>query len=100
MRQKLEAQDNFVTISTTADGLGLLRALKGVAYHFQSQKYLSHALHESMKRYYNCTQGKFATTQAYLENFQNMVDVVIHTGGEVAGHPGIRICHLVGTGVG
>jgi hypothetical protein len=74
--------------------LGLLRALKGVAYHFQSQKYLSHALHESMKRYYNCTQGKFATTQAYLEHFQNMVDVVVHSGGEIAGHPGVRAAHL------
>jgi hypothetical protein len=28
MRQKVEAQDAFETISTTGDGLGLLRALK------------------------------------------------------------------------
>jgi hypothetical protein len=45
MRQNLESQETFATISTTADEMGLLRALKGVAYQFQSQKYLSHALH-------------------------------------------------------
>jgi hypothetical protein len=89
MRQKIEANDAFGNISATGDGLGLLTALKGVAYQFQGQKYLSHALHESMKRYYNCTQGKFVTTQAYLENFQNVIDVVVHSGGEIAGHPGV-----------
>jgi hypothetical protein len=89
MRQKVEANDSFGHISATGDGLGLLTALKGVAYQFQGQKYLSHALHESMKRYYNCTQGKFVTTQAYLENFQNVIDVVVHSGGEIAGHPGV-----------
>jgi hypothetical protein len=90
MRQKIEAQEGFGAISSTGDGLGLLRALKGVAYQFQSQKYLLHSLQESMKRYYNCSQGKFATTQAYLEHFQNMVDVVVHSGGQIAGHPGVR----------
>ena len=60
IRQKVEAQEGFGAISSTGDGLGLLRALKGVAYQFQSQKYLLHSLQESMKRYYNCSQGKFA----------------------------------------
>jgi ribulose 1,5-bisphosphate carboxylase large subunit-like protein len=91
MRQKVKANDAFENISRTGDGLGLLTALKGVVYQFQGQKYLSHALHESMKCYYNCSKGKFAITQAYLEQFQNVIDVVVHSGGEIAGHPaGIR----------
>ena len=89
MRQKVEANNSFETISKTGDGLGLLTTLKGVAYQFQGQKYISHALHESMKRYYNCSQGKLATTQAYLENFQNVIDVVVHSGGKISGHPGV-----------
>jgi hypothetical protein len=27
-----------------------------------------------MKRYCNCSKGKFAITQAYLERFQNVID--------------------------
>jgi hypothetical protein len=99
MRQKVEANSTFKTLSRTGDGLGLLKALKSVAYQFQGQKYLSHALHESMKRYYNCTQGKFATTQAYLEHFQNVVDVVTHSGGEIAGHPGVERAILAEQGL-
>ena len=43
-----------------------------------------------MKRYYTCLQGKFVTTQANLENFQNVVDVVTLSGGELARHPGVE----------
>ena len=88
MRQTLEAHATFAGVSGTGDGIGLLKAIKSIAFQFQSQKYLSHALHESMKRYYNCAQGKYANTQAYLEHFQNVVDVVLHIGGSIAGHPG------------
>jgi hypothetical protein len=99
MRQKVEANSTFETLSRTGDGLGLLQSPKSVAYQFQGQKYLSHALHESMKRYYNCTEGKFATTQAYLEHFQNVVDVVTHSGGEIAGHPGVERAILAERGL-
>jgi hypothetical protein len=94
MRQKVEANDSFAHISANRRRASdLLTALKGVAYQFQGQKNLSHALHESMKRYYSCTQGKFVTTQAYLEHFQNVIDVVVHSGGEIAGHPGVSTGH-------
>ena len=71
------------------DGLGLLKLIKGVAFLFQSQKYLPQSIHEALKRYYNCMQGKSSTTQAYLEHFRNVVDVVIETGGAIAGHDGV-----------
>ena len=35
-------------------------------------------------------QGKYMTTQAYLEQFQNMIDVIGHTGGMVGHQPGIE----------
>jgi hypothetical protein len=89
MRQKAEAHDLFVGVALDGDGLGLLKIIKGVAFKFQSQKYLPHALHEAMKRLYNCNQGKFATTQAYLEHFRNVVDVVLEIGGSIAGHDGV-----------
>lgn len=90
MRQKVEAHETFAGVSSTGDGLGLLRLIKGVAFQFQSQKYLPHALHEALKRYYNCAQGKFATTQVYLEHFQNVIAVVTESGGSIAGHAGVE----------
>jgi hypothetical protein len=89
MRQKVEATKDFKTLSSTADGLGLLRSIKDLVYNFQSQKYLPQALHESTLRFYFCRQGKHMTTQAYLEMFQNTVDVIEHSGGMIGNHPGI-----------
>lgn len=90
VRQKVEASKDFKETADSGDGLKLLDILKGISFHFQSQKYLSHAIDEALKRYYNCAQGKFATTQAYAEHFQNVLEVVTTSGGSVAGHPGIE----------
>ena len=89
MRQKVEASDLFSGVAIDGDGLGLLKIIKGVAFQFQSQKYLPHALHEALKRYYNCQQGKFSTTQVYLEHFRNVIAVVTESGGSIAGHDGV-----------
>jgi hypothetical protein len=69
MRQKVEASDNFDSICASGDGLKLLKAIKGIAFHFQSQKYLPHSLYESKRRFYQCHQGEFMSTQALLEHF-------------------------------
>ena len=90
MRQKVEAHESFAGVSSTGDGLGLLKLVKSIAFQFQSQKYLPHALHEALKRYYNCSQGKYASTNAYLEHFQNVVAVVTESGGSIAGHKGVE----------
>ena len=88
MRQRIEALDTFAEMSRKGDGVGLLKALKAAAFNFQSQKNLEHALHESKRRFYMCSQGKYNTTQAYLETFQNTVDVVEHSGGQLGLDPG------------
>jgi hypothetical protein len=61
------------------DGLALLKAIKNLVYNFQSQKYLSYALDESVRRVYLCAQGRHTTTSAYMEKFQNIVDVIKHS---------------------
>jgi hypothetical protein len=89
MRQKVEALSNYDTLTKNKDGLGLLKAIKDLVYNFQSQKYLPHALHESKRRFYFCVQGRHTTTSAYLEQFQNVVDVIGHSGGSIGDDPGI-----------
>ena len=89
MRQKIEALPIYSTLTTKGDGLALLKAIKNLVYNFQSQKYLSQALHESTRRFYFCAQGRHTTTSEYMEKFQNMVDVIEHSGGSVGHQPGI-----------
>jgi hypothetical protein len=84
MRQKIELLDTFDQMSLTGDGIGLLKAIKDIVFNFQSQKYLPHALHESTRRFYLCQQARHVTTAMYLEQFQNVVDVVEHSGGSLA----------------
>jgi hypothetical protein len=88
--QKVEAHPTYAAIYNNGDGLGLLKALKTTAFHFQEQKYIGHSLHEVLKRFYNCAQGKFATTQSYMEHLKNTLDVVIHCGSTVTGNPGVE----------
>ena len=90
VRQKVESNENFEEVARTGNGIGLLIILKGISFHFQSQKYACHSIHEALKRFYNCSQGRFATTQAYMEHFTNVMDVVTQSGGSILGHTGIE----------
>jgi hypothetical protein len=91
MRQKVEALDDFEAMANAGDGLGLLRAIKNLCFNLHhSQKYVGHAIHESKRRFYQCTQGKHMTTQAYLEAFRNTIDVIEHTGGSIGHEPGLN----------
>ena len=69
LRAKLKGLDTFEDIDTRADGLDLLLAIKGIVYQFNSQKYLCHAVHESLQRLYTLQQGKFASAATYQEQF-------------------------------
>eukprot|EP00978_Attheya_sp_CCMP212_P006553 scaffold15183_cov61-Attheya_sp.AAC.2 len=89
MKQKLEGLSTFDTLSADRDGLGLLKAIKDLVYNFQSQKYLPQALHKSTCRFYICVQGKHMTTQVYMENFQNIIDIIEHSGGVIGYEPGV-----------
>jgi hypothetical protein len=47
------------------------------------------AIHDGMWRFYMIYQDKQATCQAYLEKFQNCVDVLDHCGGLIGHIPGL-----------
>eukprot|EP00978_Attheya_sp_CCMP212_P022804 scaffold68590_cov31-Attheya_sp.AAC.1 len=81
MRQKLEAYNGYKFLSANDDGLGLLKTIKDIVFDFQSQKYIFHALHVAIRRAFFLVQGKHMTTQAYMDMFQNVINVVDHTGG-------------------
>jgi hypothetical protein len=87
MRQKLAGLSNFNTLKQNGDGLGLLRAIKDTTFEFQGEKFVFDALHDSSVRAALCKQGKHMTTQEYMELFQNVVDVIEHSGGSIGYAP-------------
>jgi hypothetical protein len=89
MRQWVGGSPNYVEMASTLDGLALLIVIKNIAFQAQSQKYLEQALHEANWRFYNCHQKMGITVTAYLEQFQNMVDVIEHSGGDIGNDQGI-----------
>jgi hypothetical protein len=89
MKQKVEALPSYQALTDNGDGLALLIAIKDLVYNFQSQKYLSQALHDSKARFYACRQGRQTQASAYMEQFQNTVDVIEHSGGSIGHDPGV-----------
>jgi hypothetical protein len=52
LQQRIEAEEGFAKMSSENDGLLLLKTIKNITYHYQSQKYVPHSLFESKKRFY------------------------------------------------
>ena len=76
-------------MSTTGDAIELLKNIKDTTYNYQSQKHLAHAIHDAKRRLYTFVQSRHMTTQAYYEQFNNLIDVVNHIGGTYAMEPGL-----------
>lgn len=89
MRAQLEASKNWPKIKREKDGLKLLTEIKTICFNYQSQKYSPQAVHEAQYRFYHFHQGQNMTIQAYLEKFQNIVDVIEHVGGGMVISPAI-----------
>ena len=84
MLQKLKAMENFEEdIIGKSDALGLLKAIKQITFNFESQKFEPHAISDAMKQFYAFKQGQQTTTQSYLKEFTNNVDVVTYCGGSL-----------------
>jgi hypothetical protein len=86
---KLEASDTYNEMSEEADSMKLLKEIRALVYNFQSQKYAPQALHEGKRRFYLLSQDKHSTCQAYLERFQNCVDVIEHCCGSIGQETGL-----------
>ena len=83
MLNKLESSDEFKAISARSDSIALLKAIKKVSFHHESQKFGPHAMHDAMSMFYTCRQSEHTTTEAYLETFNNTVSVVTYCGGNL-----------------
>eukprot|EP00978_Attheya_sp_CCMP212_P004566 scaffold9975_cov51-Attheya_sp.AAC.2 len=74
-------------LKQNSDSLGLLKAIKDTTFKFQGKTFVFDALYDSSVRAALCKQGKHMTTQEYMEMFQNVVDVIEHSGGSIGYAP-------------
>jgi hypothetical protein len=89
VQARIEALDEHKDISNRGNSIGLLKVIKALVYNFQSQKYWPLAIHDSMRHFYMIYQDKQAMCEAYLEKFQNCIDILEHCGGTVGQATGL-----------
>ena len=83
MRQKIASHSDYETIEDVSDAIGLLKTIKSIMFNFQGQIYRPQALRDAKRRFYNLFQDRHMTCQAYLDKFQNSVEVIKHCGGDL-----------------
>jgi hypothetical protein len=80
MCQKIEAHDLFKNMAAKIYGLELLRAINDITHNFESQNKLSQAFLEAKQQFCTPLQRKQVRTQAYIEQYRNIVDILKHSG--------------------
>jgi hypothetical protein len=81
MRAKLESLDSYENMKDGFDTIALIKAIKGLIYQFDGQKYHSMALHQAKKRLYNLYQGLEMANAQFLDTFHTCVTIVDQFGG-------------------
>jgi hypothetical protein len=89
IRARIEALDKYDKMSSQGNSIALLKAIKALIYNFQSRKHPPLAIHDGTCWFYLLYQEKHMTCQAYLEKFQNSVDMLEHYGGTIGQAPGM-----------
>jgi hypothetical protein len=76
MKSKLESLLDYDSFNDAVDVVDQIKAIKGLKYQFESQRYHSQALHKAIRRFCRSYQTKDMLNAMFLENFQTLVSVV------------------------
>ena len=63
------------------DPIALLKEIKAITFKFEEQKYICHSLHMAYRNFYTFKQLPETSNTKYLEQFNNLVDIVIQHSG-------------------
>jgi hypothetical protein len=88
LRSRLRGFDDYPKYSQNADSLTLLKGIRAEMTGFRNKQYLSHALHKTMRDFYNLAQGKHRSNQEYYDEFNSMVLTAEESGATIGAHPG------------
>lgn len=76
LQAKLGVLKNFKTIKDSYDAVALLKEIKGTTFKFEDERYLQHSIYFAWKNFYMLSQKDMDNNAQYLEQFQNIVDVL------------------------
>ena len=89
MRSKLQQLPNFQAFDAIQDSIELLKAMKGLAFRFDSRRYTPQSMVDIDTRPHRNFQSEDMTNTQCHDKFKNMIAVIKHCNGEVGTHPGL-----------
>jgi hypothetical protein len=98
MKSKLKGLVDYDSLADTFDVVPLIKAIKGLTYQFESQRYHWQALHKAVRRFYKFYQKNDMSNALFLENFQTLISVIEEYGGEIGVDPSGAMKELVAEG--
>ena len=89
MKAKLKSLPDFTKHDKDSDCIWLLKEIKGIMLRFEGQRYIFLSLYDAHHAYYHYRQGPDISLSKYLEDFQSLVDVLEHYGGNIGHDDGL-----------
>jgi hypothetical protein len=87
MKSKLESRRNYDSFNGFFKVVPLIKAIKGLTYQFEGQRYHSQALDNATSRFYKFYQSRDMSNAIFLESFQTLTSVVDDFGGQIGVDP-------------
>ena len=94
MKAKLEANDAYQQIATDSNVIKLLKLVRVIAYNYESESYPFMAVVSAKKAYYTQVQKYYTTNKVFLDQFNNLQDVIEHSGRSVGNNDNLVIYTL------
>ena len=89
MKTKLKSHHDYETVSTKSDTIKLLTIIRQEMTGFTERRYLPHALHAMLRKFYTLSQGR-RSNREYYDYFTNLVDALEEVGANIGAHSGIE----------
>jgi Zinc knuckle len=90
LREKLRSKTEYAQVNTTQNGLQLLNVIRGVAFNYESNKFVAQAVAENIGKVWKCIQEPNESNANFADRFKTTVEVVEQSGGEIGHQPGIE----------
>ena len=88
MRSRLRSIHGYEKITSDADSISLLKAIRAEMTGFKEKQYLVHSLHNLIRDFYRLYQGH-RSNQEYYDEFQNILRTIDERGGSIGEHMAI-----------
>ncbi|GAX11354.1 hypothetical protein FisN_22Lu047 [Fistulifera solaris] len=86
---RFSADASFPSIKASRNGVELLKLIRKIAFSDKTEKRVASALDNAHHRFWTYYQKKGDSVAAYIEGFQNRLDVLKHLGGTIGDDIGL-----------